>query len=574
MLKKLLLFYLFSFCGQWTFGQEASYLILDRSTREQVPFAHVLRLGESTGTMSNGDGYFIWNMSPADTLEISSIGYVTRLITAADITSSGEILLDADIINLQGLTITADDSYLYDMIDAARKQLVEDESPHVGKSYLLVHSISEDRAIEFSESFFNAEVHHGSVTDLQFKNARSYLAPRSDGRYFINIDLSRAMVMYSLLDGGSRFPTNPLELNKRKLKKSYALTVVQRSSEGVQIAFEPKRKKADYFSGYIWIDSASDQVKELVLESPEENTLFKTLGNLPIIDMAYQMVYSFQQADLLSLRIAYATSISRDESILQDTLSVEAEGILHLYGANTERFVEPTIDVPKEISDYRLFQLPPDTMIWSVIYRQNKVALTARQEQRLKEIQEDGTRFNRRSHLFESNYLHWSGDERVRIKKSPKTLPAADVRSLRDRVSKSNFMADNLKLSTILYLDYVESSGKILYETSAIFDVYQSFNHLDETSALQCYINIYFDLAEIYRRQLVARLSDSRMTPTEIEKIYQEVSTELLESQRALHEDAFAGRDIEALRSWSDFVLEKLGIDNFGIFRPDLTAEE
>jgi len=168
--------------------------------------------------------------------------------------------------------------------------------------------------------------------------------------------------------------------------------------------------------------------------------------------------------------------------------------------------------------------------------------------------------------FFESNYEHWTSEYRLRIKKSNKKIEAKEVRKLTDRIAKTNFLSDKLSIETILYLDILKTEEGYVYESSAIVDPFNSYNYLDVDDNILAYINIYFDLTEIYRRQLVDKLRDRNLSIDETNSIYQNVNKELVDTLADLKKEAFAGRNITALERWNTIVMNQLGIDNFDLF--------
>jgi len=66
--------------------------ITDAKTKEAVPFANIENFRTKTGTQSNQDGAFVFDMpngKRTDTLKISCIGYLDRFVT--DLTSSSDV---------------------------------------------------------------------------------------------------------------------------------------------------------------------------------------------------------------------------------------------------------------------------------------------------------------------------------------------------------------------------------------------------------------------------------------------------------------------------------------------------
>ena len=63
------------------------YQLIDQQSNEPVPFAHIKTLSRNWGTTSNSDGDWKYDFSLHDTVLISAIGYQTRSIAMASLSS-------------------------------------------------------------------------------------------------------------------------------------------------------------------------------------------------------------------------------------------------------------------------------------------------------------------------------------------------------------------------------------------------------------------------------------------------------------------------------------------------------
>src|SRR6187431_646030 len=94
----------FIFIYQSILSQSISGTIKDKETGELVPYAHVSLKGHSTGTVTNSEGVFklvVDKINAADSLKISHISYVTKLINIQQLKQNEE-----NTIELQPLVVS------------------------------------------------------------------------------------------------------------------------------------------------------------------------------------------------------------------------------------------------------------------------------------------------------------------------------------------------------------------------------------------------------------------------------------------------------------------------------------
>ena len=561
------------FCSNKISAQKiGSGYVIDKTSKEAIPYAHVIKSNKQTGTLTNDDGYFELLCSEKDTLVISYLGYKDYIIAAEELKKDKliELSIDEDT-GIGEITITANNDFLYTFIKKAKNKLKKESQTSRSKAYFFTKTTTEKEPIELSEYFYNASINKGSVESLQYKNGQSHLLRRPDGGFFINLNISKSISQYSLIDGNKYFPRNPLELSQKKLKKYFKLELDHQTEEVIIIKFSPKKNQENLFSGTMWLDAKQYSIKKVILNAADKNNkLFEGIASTKIDRINFSLIYSYQlDSDMNYLQyiaISYDALLSNQ---LGDLFPVNTESILHIYDSNSE-FISPKITYPEAISDYRLLTITPDTIIWNKLQKQNQIKLSSLQKEHLEIVKSHGINFKFlrgiKMKFFESNYEHWASEYRVRIKKSNKKLEEKEVRKLTDRIAKTNFLSDKLSIETILYLDILKTEEGYVYESSAIVDPFNSYNYLDVDDNILAYINIYFDLTEIYRRQLVDKLRDRNLSIDEINSIYQNVNKELAATQADLKKEAFAGRNITALERWNTIVINQLGIDNFDLF--------
>ncbi len=546
--------------------------VIDESTKESIPYAHVIKTIDKTGTITNDDGYFEIRCNKEDTLKISFLGYQDKFIPAAEIQNKAKIELSISTATIDQVTVYANNDFLYDMVDDVKKNIKKEKHVSKSKAYLFTSSKNDSLTLEVSELFYNASTKNRSIESLVYKNGRSYVLQTSNGGYFININISKSISMYSLLDKHDLFPTNPLELSKRKLKKLYKLEVSNRLDDLLEIKFTPKKDRKNLFSGSMWVHPNRNVLKKIELFSDGRgNKLFEGLHVIDINKINFSLILSYETEQNFSqlnfIKLNYNAEVSNH---LDETFTVNTESILHLYDHNDQFFV-PKIEYPEKISDYRLMTINPDTIIWNDLKKQNQIKHSQQQKDLLQNIKSNGKNFKEmvpdKENFFESSYEQWSPKNRILLKKNTKKIRLENSHDFKNRIAKTNFLSDKLEIETVLYLDILKTNDGFLFESSAIMDPYKTFNYLEVDDALLAYANIYFDLAEHFRRRLMNELETQDHSLKEIEEIYKKINKELSEWQAELKKEAFAGRNLARLKEWNTLIVDELGINNFDLFK-------
>jgi len=549
--------------------------VVDANSRSPLSYAHVINLKDYSGTITNSKGEFNLKCSLEDTIRFQFIGYRDYEATAAELIhlQNIELLEDAELV--EQITIVSDDGFLYDLVSSCRKKLSRQNQNKNAKAYLNIISETDNRPLEFIEAYYNADIEKGSVTDIKYKNGKSYLMTHEQGGYFFNVNISKALTMYSLLKGHAIFPINPLQLKRRKLRKKFKLSLESRTKERIVVAFEPRSDNSKFFSGKIWIHPKSHSIQAIELNSNGDGKkVFVGIGNSRIEEINYSLTFSFVEkensSELSLVKLKYNAILGTAVDLTR-LLKVRTESILHLFDYNSS-YILPYFDYHPQVWDYRLFTVvPSDTKLWTVLENDNQIKLSDSKRAIENKMKSQGTLFSdnlpTKDRFFERNFLLWSDTTRVVLKLKKNTnadrTPLSRVGKISvDNLKKSPYAVDKLKVEIQLYLDMTKSDNGMLYRTATLFDSYKSYNELEESDNVECYVNICFDLAEIHRRKLENRISVSDKSHQTIKRLYKEISLELQKDLRAFRKAAFAGRPMLELHIWNKRIRLELGIDN------------
>ncbi|MCC6370786.1 MAG: carboxypeptidase-like regulatory domain-containing protein, partial [Bacteroidia bacterium] len=248
--------------------------VLDSLTKKPVAFTAVGIKGTSRGCLSNEDGLFkMQGVLPTDTLIISNITYKKRQIPVSKVLSNPAIYITAFERSLQEMVVYANDATLYDLFELCRKQLGTSKKTQ-SKLYFVLESEIGEQPVELMECYYNAWYDNSGFEDLGFKNGRVALAPYSD-RFFVNRNTSKAISFLSLTTAAERLPAIPFQQSKKQLKKNFHLQIkntVSGPNPIYCIAFEPKLKDGNSFSGEAWIEKNTGVLQKIILQVDSTNT--------------------------------------------------------------------------------------------------------------------------------------------------------------------------------------------------------------------------------------------------------------------------------------------------------------
>ena len=567
--KTILTIIWLTLAGSAAIAQERiSARVTDIESGESLIFAHVQNLSADKGTVTNQEGYFSIVASRNDSVRISYLGYKSLNSTFGEIQNQ-LIELESDENLLQEIRIVSTSKTAFEILKQTQKTLQKNTEPQYGKAYLMINTTVDNEPIEFSQSFYSTIAYQGSLESLKFKSGQSYLSKMKNGRWFFNLDISKAFSMYSILQGNNLFPQNPFELSHRKVKKRFNLKVEESNSAYLRILFEPIEENSEYAKGEIWVHPQDFSLIKLILNGQDNKTIFLPMGGIDITNTDYTISYNYKERDdknrLSHISINYKTTVTDDST----SSNVRSEAVLHIAKHN-DSFFQPTLENASQISDYGLISLIPDTLIFTALKDKNQIALTSYQQANLDALKSEGHRFHGQidgiNDILKNNYLNWSPKTRILIDHTKKKLDGRNVKSIEDRISRSNITSDNMNIEASIYLDMTKNNDEMIVETCSLLDMQKSFNHLSPSTLLQVYANIYFDLTEVYRQKLESRIKENSLTQEDILLAYSEINTELSKKQKTLMKAGLNRNNNTALERWNTYILDELGIDNFEKF--------
>lgn len=545
--------------------------VLDADTQEPLPYCSIAITGSTRGTITNADGDFRLRVeNESDTIRFSYVGYVTLSIPVRDLIRQREVLMRSSSTQLREVEVFPNDE-LYERVVRAGRAL-RTLAPYVARTYFELGTHLGDRPVEVVEAFHNARFKGGRITALDLKHGRIGMAP-VDGRYFVNLNTSKAMVLFDPAAGNAYFPDSPLQWGSvRQLRRAYTVELVSSgdAADPVDHLHLTPRDSSAVFKADLWLNGTTDEVQVLELAcAPCGQHPFVPLWDdqtIERVDMRLRQtwgkvngrqVLSHLELDLL---MDYSNDVTPE--------LIDTKAVLHVFDPGGA-FILPLFDYDSEQPDYRKITFQPyDSSFWATA---PMLVRTARQQNDVAFLSEHGlvtgmlpVQGERQVPLFESNYAWWAAGKRISLK----TLPSRAIRVPDPRPGRrgSGPAITQVNLRAQIYLDIDTANGTARHFSATAFDGFRSYYHLPPRSYTNAFINLFFDLCEMERRNMEERISDPALSLDRIRQIHAEATTNMDRTSRSFIRETHLGADRPAMERWNQRVREALGIDNLILF--------
>lgn len=547
--------------------------VKDKTNNSTLAFCPIGVKYKNTSILSNEDGVFTFkSLNENDTLIFIYIGYYKKEVSVKDIIGNPKILLTPKQNILNEVIVTADNRFLYELITKARKKILQ-SAAYQSKAYLTLETEVENQPTELLECYYNANFTQFGIKDLVFKNGRAGVAPYNGG-YFINSGTSKVLINSSLVynNNDTPLPYNPLQLTEKKMRRAYQLQLEnsnKNDSTEYLISFTPREKEGEYYKGSIRLNTKTFDIISITLQvdKAERHPFLPLFPDAKIKGTKMSITYHFNQNDLKPLYLSFTFRFDYAKDTL--SFSSHSKGLLYFYDYDAT-FIPPYFDYPQDMSDYRrIVSLSYNDLFWST----NKgLVYSDKMRKGIHYFKNHGRLINYMgkfiladkdsANVFESNYMLWDRVKRIVAKKG--FLPQKEFdKKVNER--QPTFITNLYQLKVQLFLDANPSGDTLQTFTKTVLDVHETFINLPETPELNCFINIYFDLYEIARRQLEYELKGVK-TADKADKIYKKISNDITTRQQQFINETQTGKNKYYLNKWNGMVVKELNIDNMKIF--------
>lgn len=566
-------------------------VVVDGISNAPMPYTGIFAASDHHGTISRADGSFrLHDILAEDTIVFRASGYKEMRIPVPD--RSDTVRLFTGLQLLESVIVLSDVSILYKMIADSKK--VQRNQVDTAKTYFELESFEGDAQLELFQAYYNGIFKDYDLKEMELKSARFGLRKNRE-RYFISLESSRAMREHSLFESNPWFPHSPFELSKKELRKSYRLELAGKSPNQLSgttyvIRFEPKHAEdtTEFFSGMVWMDSASCNIEKVELSISQTSRhpfqaffLRKELNHVGLhlektfdyngdrmrirsIDFTYSI--KTNQPLFVNLdedeRIQYMDTTQRSEHFLiVPDYFITTHAFLYAYDYDSH-FSVARFEFPKEpINDYRkLYALGKNETFWNC-YQDFKIPNDEKNVRFLadslvvQDLAAIALNFHHRKMLLGGIYIPWS-ENRVIVRNAsfnPTERPAIP--------------ATAYQLKGQILMDVNEVCGVPTVETRCVLDPYETYFNLPISPTQLAFINIYFDLLEMERRELEQKLATAGEHIEQWDALYKEQLQIAEKHLQSYLREVDRGTNTDALLKWNNEVEEALSIDNVALFK-------
>lgn len=563
------------------FGQNLNSLthisgrILNKETSEPIPFANIYNSTLKTGTISDEEGYYkIAINNASDSVMVSFVGFQKQFVHINENLAAQTIFLEESVQLLNEVTISASKyDWLYSFLTSCKRSAPYERND--AKAYYELKSSWEGDQIELVEAFFNAEMIGAELDGLQMKTGRFGLKKNQD-RFFNSMESSQAILQMKLFERNDYFPGNPFEFSTTKMKKNFTLRLEkkyldQHSDSIYVIFFSPRDISNGLFSGKIWINPQKKQIRKIIYECKNcKVTPFSPLFDTDSIlntDMSITKEFTEVAGNMVFNRIDFTYEFdyrSRVKAKMTREYHIKSNAILYAYD------YEKQFDLPRfQFSDncktdyLKINAIPYNEFFW---LNNNEFKMFDLDNRNDEFYYQDDVITNRTwysenpffNKVYEAPFMTWS-DKRILFRDDSGSRP-------QDADYKPKIISDLYNLAVKVFLDINTYSDSTNVVTSTVFDPWDTFYYLPVDSVTNCFLNIYFDIHEFERRQLMEEISQRALNTSQILLKYDELTKRIERLSKEYLKDVERGTNRKQMEKWNHYVLKNMGIDNMRLF--------
>ncbi len=578
------------------FALESS--VIEKETGAPIPYASVYTLRDRRGTITDIDGNFeLNNLEASDTIVFYFAGFEKRFLPISAIGPTVELSPLEQLLN--DVVVMADASVVYKLIENTGKNVARNNE--IAQTYMEMQSFQDDQQLEYFQGYYNGQFDGYEIDDLMLKTAR-FGVQKTQTMAFLSQETSKAMYKQDFFANNDLFPDTPFGLRRRKLVKKFDLTMNAKYREQngditYVVSFTPKKDTLTAFSGRAWIDSATNILTKVEFSidnaskfpfspihkggSLEQANLHitktydRTEKGVRLRSMDFDYDFVFDPKGFYDLDSFYVYKVKPKDSTRRfqplPTYHIRAEAVLAAYNYDDAFFIPKFTFADPEFADYRKMIAYEDYQEFWNCYKTFRVGRSEEKEAFLDDPRTvTHTGLYKKSHIsdigmYEFPYRHWS-KKRVYLREKTDSTVQNGPRNPGDAFEGNSINANKYHLEAQIFFEIDSLCDSLRYRTKTIFDPFQSYYNFERTPSSVAFINVYFDLMEIYRRQLVTKLEAVTPSTKAWTRIYNEHSEEVQGKMRAFIKEVDRGTHEENFQKWNALVKEELNIDNDALF--------
>jgi len=547
---------------QMLYAQEKiTGIIVDKKSKQTLPYANILLKDSNKGAITNEDGAFELEILPNDTLIITYISYEQAEIPASYFNKNRKLYLKPILNELSTVEITANIDFVLDLLMKARKKMRK-KSLIKSKSYFTLKSKIKDRPLELLECYYNVDLTPSGFSKPNLKNGRIGLSAMEENSWYVSLSTTDIFSDYDiLLRNYNKLPANPLQFSKRKIKENFEYSILLSTDEILKIEFIAKDNSPSLFNAHISIDRKNEQIVEIALFANNVKMHpFKPINKTDSLSKLNLIIaYTYRpetQYALSKVTFNYNLEYHKKESVAK----IETDGVFIMYDFG-KPFDLPYYSTPENLdNDYqKIVGLPYNPIFWKT----NKAILPSEKQVFFKQFfSENGVLLNfdklkEENPMLKTRIIPWS-ENRISLSMFEGTAPKVKIfNSYYNRAQGRPF-----NLSAQIYLDRNVVDGKTYYTSQTIINKNKSYYNLTTNRNTACFINLYFDQIEMARRSMMEKLHKKEWSKDEVDYIFYKTNIALKSSLFRYKKKVWHGVEEDHLQHYIELVRSSLEIDN------------
>lgn len=586
----LLIFCLLSTC--LVNAQTITGKILDKKTNDPLPFASISLQSAHKGTISNEDGVYriLIESDKPDTLLVSYVGYQKFKIPVSELQKSGDLYLTPSVNELAEVVVNAKDDFAYKLFGKVISKYRKDRSRKEAKTFFSLQSKADGAPLEMIEGFYNSSYTNSfGFQSIGLKNGRIGVTDFYN-QYYVSLNTTDLVEDYAVFQVRNtweqKLPLSPGNVKSGKLKRYYYVEVDKFYKEDGEdhyvLVFNPL-KKGKFFKGKAWVNATTMSIEKMELISESRNDFIAPINKEDKIDsLRFNMDIVFDPesdySNVKNIQVDY--DLLYTHAANENKREVETKALFYMYDYESA-FSLPILSSSEMVSDYeKIMTFPFNQRFWKSNYQ-----LVESEEQLYftEFFKKNGVLINHSetsqlSEHLRSSFIEWDPHFRLSVKQINSSLWMDDEWKANSRFNEDynrlRPISEMYKIDAKLMLDITKIEGEVQAKVYTFLDEKSSYYFLEDNLITSCYINMYFDLFEIKRRELQVRFRENSYTEDEIKTIFKEEVGKLHAKVREFAYDVYRGKNVDAVERWNKYIMERIDIDNVTIFIDPIKIKE
>lgn len=560
--------------------------IIDQKTKEPILYATVSFPERNIGTISDENGKFsiyISDTTVCKSLAFSCVGYQRKIISVTRLLKEKTVAMKPVVSNLSGVEVKAmSNNALLELTDNVFKKARANSKSTQCKVFYSLESDKSDTPLELVEAFYTGtqSMKYG-MEEMKLKNGRIGLNTETSDK-IMNISSTNLIINflpYNIPANAIGLPPMPGNYNLKEMAANFSFyedgTLREDTVLLKKISFYSKDNKK--IEGFILFNNKSLQMKQYDIRIHNlENVLFPAIKGDKLDSVNLHLVYTYKKDEknkenMLLERINMDYSLNYYSAQTDDRFHVNTSSFFLFYDYENP-FNPPFFKDTKMPSDYvKIWAFPYMDVFWQHNYF---LPENEKKEERLRFFEKNGIVKNQEELPYNPDVVGlksplraWS-KERMDIEKT--TIGNMFSEYYDDAFSATIAMdMKKLKMNDALYnvdaqvyMDYFCTDDSLYFTTKTFINLENSYFLPTPNAYAAAYVNMYFDLYEMSRRNLEQRLKQLPVCNLkEVERIYAEEMKLLNDNIRKFKKGTNDATDIHALINWWNIINDSLHID-------------